>query len=496
MVSTPARSAPSADVDSGSSTDLEPPPIGWRRPSPHGLAAAAGLALTSTAFAQSGVAVPDSSELAEISGLSGRSALAIAAGCLALASIGAHAAAVLQVYSPTKLTKLAQKRSPEHADTLVAELDARDEELQITGLVVALGGIAACVSLAGQAATDAFGFGIAAAGTFAILLLCAALPIALASRRAEELVLRLLPLMRPLHWLLRYPLVLPLFAVARGLLRILRLSTDEPAKPGEVAESILAAVHDSAADAELPSEERSWIGNIVALKDLQVCEVMTPRTDVVAFDADLPLLEAAQLADKSGFSRYPVYEQTIDNVTGVFYAKDALKRLSNGDSKEVAVRELARPPLFVPEGMGAIDLLQRLKADKVQMAVVLDEYGGTAGLVSLEDVVEEIVGEIVDEHDVREEMSIEIIEADRVVEITGRVRVDEINEALGSEIPEDDDYDTVAGFVFTTLGKIPQLGEKLHTHGVEIEILAADERRISRMRVTTLEPQSSSPAAD
>ena len=205
----------------------------------------------------------------------------------------------------------------------------------------------------------------------------------------------------------------------------------------------------------------------------------------------LPPDRQVSRAIETGFSRYPVYENKVDHVVGVFYAKDALARLSNGASKQVAINEVMRKPLFVPESMGVVELLRTFKSTKLQMAIVLDEYGGTAGLISVEDILEEIIGDMADEFDADEEEAIVVITPDRVLEISGRARVTDVNEALGCGIPDNPEYDTVAGYVFSSLSKIPKEGDTIEVDGIEFTILESDDRRIRRMRVKLPEPQVS-----
>ncbi|MHC4516036.1 MAG: transporter associated domain-containing protein, partial [Planctomycetota bacterium] len=153
------------------------------------------------------------------------------------------------------------------------------------------------------------------------------------------------------------------------------------------------------------------------------------------------------------------------------------------------VKNIMRKPLFAPESMGVLDLLREFKAKKVQLAVVLDEYGGNAGLITIEDILEEIVGDISDEYDPDEEEPIKIIENQRIIEVSGKARVEEANAVLADRVPEGDDYDTVAGFVFNHLGRIPEVGTRFETDAVQYEVLRADGRRIDRLRLTLMQPQ-------
>lgn len=414
--------------------------------------------------------------------------LALAAVSLLVAAFGAHAGASLLLYSPTKLARRGKQRDANgegHSD-LTTDLQTHSREYDFLAWTATLVGVAGALPPL-ITAEQQFGWTIYIGPALFLLFFCVALPIALAKSKAERIVLITLPALRIARWLLHFPVLLPLMAVTRWTLRAMRVP-DTARTPEEIADEILAAVTDSATENALEEEERHWIENIVELKDLRVSEAMTPRTDIVALEASIDLQEAVQRAIETGFSRYPVYEDKVDHVVGVFYAKDALARLSNGAVRSVEVRELMRKPLFVPESMGVSELLQRFKATKLHMAIVLDEYGGTAGLISIEDILEEIVGDMSDEFDAEEEEAIVVLTENRVVEISGRVRVDEVNEALDCEIPENPEYDTVAGFVFTKLGKIPQAGEMVTVDEIQFEILQSDDRRIHRMRMTLPEP--------
>ncbi len=408
---------------------------------------------------------------------------------LAIAFVGALTAASLLVYSPTKLS-----RQPAGA-ALAEHLDDAEHDYQVLGRLLAIAGSVLAGFFVWYGAGPFRGEALAI-GFVLSALLCAVLPARIANARAEPVVAATIRLLRPVRLALHWPLLAPLDVLARLSLRVLRVPRDEePPAADEIADDILAAVHDSAQEAALPDEERAWIENIVELKDQAASEIMTPRTDVVAFPREMPLSEAVHRAVDEGFSRYPVYEERIDRIVGVFYAKDALALIADPDALEQrTVGEIARPALFVPEGMNLVELLRQLRATKRGMAIVLDEYGGTSGLVSLEDVLEEIVGEIQDEYDLHEDPELQVVEPGHVIEVTGRTRVFEANEVLGSRIPEGEDYDTVAGYVFTTLDRIPKVGETVLLDGLEVRILEADARRIARMRLT-LDESPQVPAA-
>ncbi len=414
--------------------------------------------------------------------------LALACGLLGMAAFGAHSATALLLYSPTKLARKLAARTGR--DELISTLQAQGRELQVVARLLTIFGVVGAVFLTYQNVEGTLGTVAMVAMALALFFLVGVLPAAVAARRAEDLVLGVVPALQTLRRLLRYPLVLPLLWLATPVLRALRVPDQPPTDPEEVADEILAAVSDSATASALEEERKVWIGNIIELEDVHVSEVMTPRTDVLAFEAGLSLREAVARAVQAGHSRFPVYQDKMDNVVGVFYAKDALAYFGqNGTAEGAQVKDIMRQPLFAPESMGVLDLLREFKTLKVQLAVVLDEYGGNAGLITIEDILEEIVGDISDEYDPDEEEPIKVIEDQRVIEVSGKARVEEANALLKDRVPEGDDYDTVAGFVFNHLGRIPEVGTRFEADGIAYEVLRANGRRIGRLRLTLMQPQ-------
>jgi putative hemolysin len=417
------------------------------------------------------------------------------AACLAgilLAGLGTLAATGLGGYSPSLLKQLADC-GDDRAMRMARDLEAHDREYLIVAFAyTALGWIGGLYFL--QRGIDRESLPIAS-GVFlaAMLLLAGSLPVAIAFARPERTLVTTLPVVRGAWWVLRWPLVLPLLAVTRLCMVLLGVRERATPDAAEVQKQILAAVEDSTSDAPLAASERAWIGNIVALKDLQVSTIMTPRPDIVAFPETMPLREVLAQALEHGFSRYPIYRERIDDIIGIFYLKDALHLLHRQGDKELdkPLGAMLREPLFVPETMGAAQLLHRFQAGNLHMAIVLDEYGTTAGIVSVEDVLEEIVGEIADEYDSPQggepdEEQIHVIEPGRVLEIPARTSVAELNEALSAELPEDGDYETVAGMVIAACNRIPKVDEVVPIGTVEFRVLDGDERRLKRLRVTAL----------
>jgi CBS domain containing-hemolysin-like protein len=257
----------------------------------------------------------------------------------------------------------------------------------------------------------------------------------------------------------------------------------------EAREDILDAVSEGERDGAIDDGAREMIENIMEVRDLAVTQVMTPRTSVFTIGVDTPPGQALSLIAKRGHSRVPVVGDSIDDVKGILYAKDMLAYFAEGKESLPAVREMMRPALFIPETKHTSELLQELRDAKVHLAVVVDEYGGMAGIITVEDIIEEIVGEIEDEYDrvdQDEAPSIKIL-GDREAEVPANVFIDDLNEALNVEIPEGEDYDTVAGFLFSQMGRVPMTGERCAFENVEFEIVSADERRIHLVKVTVAE---------
>ncbi len=252
-------------------------------------------------------------------------------------------------------------------------------------------------------------------------------------------------------------------------------STEETAK-----QDILQAASDGQAEGAVDADEVEMIESVMEFGDTHAAEIMTPRTDIFALDSGMTWKDAVQRIIEAGHTRVPVFSGDIDNIIGVLYAKDMLRLIGAGES--IAIEDLVRKPFFVPETKALDDLLKEFKVRMVHIAIVLDEYGGTAGMVTIEDVLEEIVGEIADEYDQSEEDMMQRID-DRTIEADGRMYIDDLNDALDLEIPEDAGYDTVAGLVFSELGYVPQVDETLQAFGADFAVLAADDRKITRLRV-------------
>jgi putative hemolysin len=231
----------------------------------------------------------------------------------------------------------------------------------------------------------------------------------------------------------------------------------------------------------LGDEEKELIRNIREFQDAIVREVMVPRIDVVAVEETTSLKAFRQLAVEKGHSRIPVYRETIDHIVGVAYVKDMLCYW-DADEATITVATFMRPPYFVPETKNISALLHEFQAKKVHIAVVIDEYGGTAGIVTIEDLLEEIFGEIVDEHDEEEEELITVID-DNTIEVNAKAGIDELEEHVGKLTLEHQDFDTVGGLLFSILGDVPKQGETVTYQHLKFTVLNADRHRIVQVKV-------------
>jgi CBS domain containing-hemolysin-like protein len=223
------------------------------------------------------------------------------------------------------------------------------------------------------------------------------------------------------------------------------------------------------------------IGAVLELGQQRVHEVMVPRTAITALPVDAPADQIVETIVAAGHSRIPIYDETIDNVMGILYAKDLLPVLAIGDKPDL--RTILRTPLFVPESISVDDLLHMLQRRKVHIAIVLDEYGGTAGLVTIEDLIEEIVGEIQDEYDVEEPMVERI--SDDEARIDGRASIDDLTETFGVELnaEDSDQYDTVGGLVYHEIGGVPEVGDTVQVGDLTLTVESTDGRRVGKVLV-------------
>lgn len=259
-----------------------------------------------------------------------------------------------------------------------------------------------------------------------------------------------------------------------------RPETEEP--PNPIEEELRTVVSEGEREGVLEGDAREMIEGVIEFKDADVAEVMTPRTDMVSLPATADLAEVCQTVLKAGHSRIPVIGKNRDDILGILYVKDLIARIGKDGPEPFSLLKIVHKPYFVPETKKIHALLNEFRRERSHIAIVLDEYGGTAGLVTLEDILEEIVGEIADEYDEAEEEPLKVL-SDSVAEVDARVHIDELNERMGLDLPEDDDFETLGGFAFSELGHIPEVGDRFTHNNVMFTILDVDQRKINRLRV-------------
>ncbi|KAL5219464.1 hypothetical protein ABZP36_020148 [Zizania latifolia] len=437
----------------------------------------------------------------------------ILAVLLSLSAFFSMAETSITTLWPWKVRELAEKEPENGVFKMLRSDVTRFLTTILIGTTVVNIGATAIVT---EAATAMFGeAGVSAATgvmTVAILLLTEITPKSVAVHNATE-VARFV--VRPVAWLslILYPVGRIVTFLSMGMLKILGLKgRSEPYVTEDELKLMLRGAELSGAIAE---DEQDMIENVLEIKDTHVREVMTPLVDVVAIDATATLIDFKNLWETHQYSRVPVFEERIDNIVGIAYAMDMLEYVEEVEKlKEITVKEIAHmPTYFVPDSMSVWNLLREFRIRQVHMAVVLNEYGGTIGIVTLEDVVEEIVGEIFDENDSKEEIQKKtgyiVMRDDGTFDVDANTSIDQLSEELGVKIPEGHQYETVSGFVCESFGYIPEEGGKMlvilekdnreendeykeegsdhqddkeRTQAYELEILEANARKVGKVR--------------
>ena len=247
------------------------------------------------------------------------------------------------------------------------------------------------------------------------------------------------------------------------------------------ADAVERAIRDASEDGELDKEEGSMLLSVLTLDELQVQDIMTPRTDIACSSDEDSIRQVAELIVSTGHSRIPIFSGNRDNIIGIVHAKDLLRHLLDAAGQDVPATAIMRDPFFVPETKNVLDLLQEFRTRKLHLAVVLDEYGGTAGLVTIEDVLEQIVGDIEDEHDAPREQEISA-QTDGSYLIAGRAYLDDLTEALPVSIASEE-VDTLGGYLTHLAGRVPKTGEEFSIDGRIFRIVSSDAKQIHRVRM-------------
>jgi CBS domain containing-hemolysin-like protein len=308
--------------------------------------------------------------------------------------------------------------------------------------------------------------------TFLVLVFGEITPKGYAIRNAERISLRIA---KPMELLVRvlYPVVRILTAITKPLIR--RFGGDVRFTPYVTEDEIKMLVEVGEREGVIEKGEKEMIHGVFEFGETEAKEVMVPRIDMKCLSVDDSIEKAVEFVKATGHSRFPVYEKNIDNIVGILNSKDLFGRRS-----KASLRELIRPAYYVPESKKLDEILREMQERKTQMAIVVDEYGGTAGLVTLEDILEEIVGEILDEYDT-EEPGVQIIE-EGVALVDAKTSIDDLNDALDIDLPEEE-FETVGGLIFNVLGRIPSPGDKVKINGNTMIVEKMRGRRIAKIRV-------------
>lgn len=315
-----------------------------------------------------------------------------------------------------------------------------------------------------------------------IMLFCSVtIPHAIAKHSAAPAIAIAAPLLRAMLAVFR-----PVVHLSNLVDAIIRRLLGADSRPTEerIDKEILSVVQEGEKEGVVAPEERVMIESVMEFRDTHAGQIMTARSEIIALPAGSTLEHVKRVLDESGHSRVPVYEGSLDAIKGVLYARDLLKFVGT-PVEQFDLMALLRPVLFIPESKPVSNLLNDFRARKVHLAVVLDEYGGTAGLVTIEDVLEELVGEISDEHEPRETASVRPV-GDNAFEADGRAYIADVNRLAGLELPEDQGYDTIAGFISTTLARIPRAGTVFEQQHVRFTVLEAEPQRITRVKLERL----------
>ncbi len=327
---------------------------------------------------------------------------------------------------------------------------------------------------------------ILAAVSLAILLF-RIVPVAVAESYSDRIAVTFLPYVIALSYLL-YPIAKPVSLLEGRMREWFRAGSDEQDHPS--SEDEIMSVVDDLAATDLEEDERDIIRSVLEFGDTMTREIMTHRVDIVGLEHMTSIRECIEQVHGGRFSRFPVYAGTLDDVRGMIHVKDLLRFAVEGREDRPIV-SLSSKITFVPETMPINDLFKLLRAEQAHLAVVVDEYGGTAGLVSMEDIIEELVGEIHDEYDTAESHIRRL--SDHSYLLDARTPIHEVNEQLELKLPEEEEYDSIGGYIFHLLGHIPRPGERIDGDGIELIVHTASANRIHTLRLLKKEPMTQNP---
>jgi CBS domain containing-hemolysin-like protein len=419
------------------------------------------------------------------------------AGALACATVGSVFAAVdaaLSSLNPARVSALHEESKGLAKDGLGRYLASPSSQQSrwLAGRVI-------CMSLAAVLVAEALAayvphWALAPLGALGALLTYGALAeigITLARSRADDFAVRVLPFLRPFE-LLVLPLAAPLSALGKRAAHWLKPEGPRDARLTET--EVEWVVSEGQKHGALGQEPAEMIRNVLELKDLVAKDVMVPRTRICAIEVTTPLAEVLRFVASEGHSRFPVYRDQVDNVIGLLYAKDLFRLLKDEKLQATPLGDLIRTPVnFVPEMQGVSSVLREMRARRLHMAVVIDEFGGVSGIVTLEDILEVIVGEIRDEYDT-EEAPIQDLGDGRLL-ADAAVSVHDLSAYLGAEIPENGDYESLGGLLIQQSGKVPGIGARIEAFDLSFIVRDADEKRVAKVEIVRPRPLSELPPA-
>ena len=417
--------------------------------------------------------------------------------CLGLTVVLSTLVFTVRDFSLRKLSDIAEARGGlDRVQPIIDDADAHARALSFSRLLVNLGVMLSVVLLVGPLSSvtpeseQALDWGalLLALGLSAVLLFAFStlLPFSLASNAGERVLYSSAPLVRLLHLVF-----LPVSKMQFVETAVKRLAGEQSSEREMIEDELLSAVSEGERSGQLGASERDMIESVVEMTSKTVEEIMTPRTEVEGFEYTDDIEFIKDFITTAGHSRIPVYEGDLDHIVGMLYAKDLIDQVGKPvDSFEL--RPILRQAQFVPESKPVNELMIQLQQEKVHLAIVIDEYGGTAGLVTFEDILEEIVGEIQDEYEPEHEREpeIRVDEEARVAMVDARLYLDDANDALkvlGVTLAESEEYDTVGGWVLSELGHIPVVDEVFEAPGVRVTVLEAEPTRVHRLRMEAIE---------
>ncbi|HUI48767.1 MAG TPA: hemolysin family protein [Acidimicrobiia bacterium] len=411
------------------------------------------------------------------------SAFAVVVVCLLWALSGVLALAETAFTRVSRIRLLALEEEGDKRARRVLRLLERPEQTLNSILLLVLGCQLIGATLLGTVLEPSLGAAGIAVGIvveiFVVFTLFEVVPKTFALQHSERTALAISPLLVSITGFLPLRLITRMFI---GFANVVLPGRGMRSGPFTTEADILTMADVAAQEDTIETEERAMIHSIFEFGDTVVREVMVPRTDMIAVEVEATVDEAIETAIEAGRSRLPAYEDTTDGIVGLVFLKDLVARSASGEGAQ-PVRGSTRSAHFVPESKRVAELLREMQTEKFHMAIVVDEYGGTAGLVTMEDLLEEIVGEITDEYD-NPEPEVERL-GDGTLRVPGRTPIDEVNELLDADLPQEE-WDTVGGLVFNTLGHVPDEGECLTVDGLEFCAERVQGRRIVSVIITRL----------